>query len=278
MGVAYDSEAFWSIIFTRTGSVIPRVLPNSILLLIWPAILCTIDELHKLEGHGFGAEELDPGIMSEWVGLLIGMMIAFRISDAYDKWRTANRLVLELHLHTRDVIGRLCAYLPQGDPAVLERIKEMRRMLVLACVLIKMHCRNENDFSEHLHTRLILEEEHKQLTRQVCSIASMPGGDNKKDRFPSRNRPAWAFHMLQLMVANLYRDGIISEVDYHLAIDEAIHRCSATFEEVENLALTTMPFGYAQVTRLITLLYLVALPLSAVSALHWCAAPLGPVS
>ena len=104
MGISYESQAFWSIIFSRTGSVVPRVLPNSILLLIWPAILCTIDEVYKLEDLGFGAEGLDPGIMSEWVGLLIGMMIAFRISDAYDKWRTANRLVLELHLHTRDLL------------------------------------------------------------------------------------------------------------------------------------------------------------------------------
>ena len=65
--------------------------------------------------------------------------------------------------------------------------------------------------------------------------------------------------------AALLRDQLYSDVSHHLAVEESIVQLSGTFEEVEHLALTMMPLPYAQLSRLATLLFLLIIPLTAVS-------------
>ena len=45
------------------------------------------------------------------------------------------------------------------------------------------------------------------MTKVVSTIASMPGGDNKKDRYPSRNRPVFVFTKMRSHSMLMWRSG-----------------------------------------------------------------------
>ena len=67
--------------------------------------------------------------------LLLGLVTSFRLNDAFHKWERAAELVFTLHREARTVIHRMCAFLPAEDPVVWEQIYEVRRLLLLGCVL-----------------------------------------------------------------------------------------------------------------------------------------------
>jgi hypothetical protein len=165
--------------------------------------------------------------------VLLGLLLAFRISDSYLKWERAASLTLKLHGHSRDVIGKMCAYLPEGDAGAEHAIKEVRRYLVLACVLIKLHIRGEDGRSlqdEVVRSGLLKQQEYCMLVHLVTTESSGPTGDGTKDYYPSHNRPAFAFqnaHRVNCSVHKLYPNFLAFR-----GVESAIAKMSNTFEEV----------------------------------------------
>ena len=43
--------------------------------------------------------------------------------------------------------------------------------------------------------------------------------DGKKDKFPPRNLPGWAFDRVHMEIADLYRAGYFPSFNHHLAVD-----------------------------------------------------------
>ena len=82
-------------------------------------------------------------LFSDFSGLIIGLLVSFRLNFAYDKWERAMKCILDLHARSRLITSKLCAYTILDSEEKLERIAECRRWMVLACVLIKHHVRND---------------------------------------------------------------------------------------------------------------------------------------
>ena len=71
------------------------------------------------------------------------LVTAFRLKDAFYKWERATQLILSLHMHMRAVMAQLAAYLSNEDPEVRVAVLEIRRLLLLGCVLLKAFVREE---------------------------------------------------------------------------------------------------------------------------------------
>ena len=160
---------------------------------------------------------------------------------------------------------------------------QVRRLLVLGCLMIKMHILGE--FKEPLDatvlcaspqrlppsrhrlvtprlaappvlshgqvaTGLLKKEEKESLTKKWASIASGPSGDGKKDRYPSKNRPAFAFQEASRVNCRLHRKGLYHIPHTFMGVEAAITQMSNAFEEVEHLGTTVIPLPYAQLTQL----------------------------
>ena len=127
------------------------------------------------------------------------------IRSSFKKWDRAGQLTLELHQAVRTVVSRMCCYLPTDNPAVAESILEIRRLVLLGCVLIKQHVRDDKDFDGLIASGLLLPEEKKHLT-ETTTVADGPTGDGKKDKYPSKARPVFAFQKASLINHGLMRD------------------------------------------------------------------------
>ena len=73
--------------------------------------------------------------------LVLGLVTAFRLNDAFHKWEKAGEIIFTLHHGCRTIVSRLCAFLPADDAKVADTMLEIRRYLLLGCVLMKAHVR-----------------------------------------------------------------------------------------------------------------------------------------
>ena len=79
---------------------------------------------------------------------------------------------------------------------------------MLCAVTIKMHVRNEKDFSEHeLNVGLVTAQELAVMTGQSPRGTTYSLRDGKRDRFPSKSRPGLVLLLLQSALCDLYREG-----------------------------------------------------------------------
>ena len=72
----------------------------------------------------------------------------------------------------------------------------------------------------------------------------------------------------------LQRRGAYNVPHTFMAVETAITQCSDLYEEFEHLHNTPIPLPYAQLVRLIALIFLLELPLSTVASLSWGVLPL----
>ena len=212
MTVKYTPTHFWSVVFARVGSALPAVLPRSFMLLPIQAtalLLYYVDWLERDYSGGLSG-----------LAIIVGLLTAFRLNDAYSKWNRASEMLLLLHAKTRDVVAKLCAYTNcRQAPDSIPHIENVRRLLVLACVSIKMHIRCETDFKEYLECGLITTDDAETLTTRTCTKSTR---DGKRDKFPSRNRPAMIFHWAHEATSNMFRAGMLQTPNHHLAIEAAL--------------------------------------------------------
>ena len=119
-----------------------------------------------------------------------------------------------------------------------------------------------------------MEEERKLLLKRIATVADGPTGDGKKDRYPSQNRLAFAFQEAHKVNSRLQRSGSYNIAHTFIAVEASITQCSDLYEDFEHLHNTPIPLPYAQLVRLIALIFLLELPLSAVASLGWGVLPL----
>lgn len=256
MPVAYDHGRYWSVVFARTGSAFPNVFKRSVLFCVFAATAVVLHWFFPECIQGFGGTVLSP------FQVIVAFMVGFRMNKSFGKYEAANAAVLEMHADTRKFMRRLMAYCVQGNAEVDETLIEIRRLLVLACVMMKKHVRVESSFEEERMRGLITPDELKQLTKTIVTEATNPLGDGKTDKYPSRNRPSFATSLVQMKLVKLFRDGHMSVPAPCIAgLDTLLDHVSDTLERIELLGLTIAPLPYAQVTRWINVAFLTFLPL-----------------
>eukprot|EP00964_Phaeocystis_antarctica_P049197 scaffold28499_cov65-Phaeocystis_antarctica.AAC.5 len=227
-------------------------------------------------------------------GFLVAVITSFRLSDAYHKYERAAGLLTAMHGSCRETTARLCAYVTPGNEEAIDLALQIRRLLVLGCVLIKEFVRGEkSDLAEEHDIGLLTASERQLLVNTMCIVApsvvatdddgaeqiderlsAMTAAALKKDRYPSKNRAAFAFQQAQLINSQLHRRSHYSVPHTYMAVEAGICHCASIYEEVEHFGGSVLPLPYAQLTRLIALLFLCLVPISTVHGLGWGVIPL----
>ena len=164
-------------------------------------------------------------------GFIVAVITSFRLSDAFRKFERAAGLLTSMHSACRETTSRLCAYVTPGNEEALDLALQIRRLLVLGCVLIKEFVRGEkSDLLDEQRAGLLTAYERQLLVNTMCIVASdvsppasphssarprfptsprskkgldtidqRPPSVPKKDRYPSKNRAAFAFQQVQLV-------------------------------------------------------------------------------
>ena len=290
MPVAYHPQNFWQIIFAvyHTGLSQPRVWLRTMMLLPVSIGLALLNNYNE-DFRGWSTDGL---IMP--FGFLVAVITSFRLSDAYHKYERAAGLLTVMHGSCRETTARLCAYVTPGNEEAIDLALQIRRLLVLGCVLIKEFVRGEkSDLAEEHDIGLLTASERQLLVNTMCIVApsvvatdddgaeqiderlsAMAAAALKKDRYPSKNRAAFAFQQAQLINSQLHRRSHYSVPHTYMAVEAGICHCASIYEEVEHFGGSVLPLPYAQLTRLIALLFLCLVPISTVHGLGWGVIPL----
>lgn len=253
MPIAYEPEKFWGVVFARRGSAVPYVIKRTLTLTTIAGVVIALHRFYPNSMAGFDGTALLPFQM------MVAFVMGFRLSGAFNKFEKANQAVLDMHASTRKIMNRLMTYCARS-PQLDETLIRIRRLLVLACVLVKKHVRVEKSFYFEERCGLVTQQELKAMTKTITLQASMPAGDGRKTTYPTRNWPSVAFYHAQRELVKLFRDGHLPSSPHAASLDALVDQLSDTLEEVELIGLTMAPLPYAQVTRWITLAFLVFLP------------------
>ena len=139
MPVAYHPQNFWHIIFTvfHSGVSEQRVWMRTLTVL--PVSIGLALAEHYWEE--FRNWETD-GIIVPFT-FLVSVITSFRLSDAYHKYERADGILTAMHSHCRETCSRLCAYVTPNNDEATDLALQIRRLLVLGCILIKEFVRGE---------------------------------------------------------------------------------------------------------------------------------------
>ena len=248
-------------------------------LLPIPIILALVHRFALDDAAKATIEQMDLKDVLTPFTLLLGLVTSFRLNDAFHKWEKAGEIIFVLHRELRTALSRLCAFLPSNDPAVLDTVNEIRRLLILGCILMRAHVRHEekemtidkekkNTLSFLVDQGLLMKEEKKALEAKV-TIADGPTGDGKTDKYPSRSRPMFAFQKASTLNHRLFKDKHYTCPHTFFAVETNITSMSSTFEEIEHLQTSLLPLPYAQLTRLLALVYLTLQPVAYWNNPYW---------
>jgi predicted membrane chloride channel (bestrophin family) len=121
----------------------------------------------------------------------------------------------------------------------------------------------------------LLEESEARIFQQTSTRSKL---DKRAHRFPTSLRPQFVFHLLAKLSVSMMDEGLLTRVEHHMEIEAMLSRLQQTFLRMCQIHVTIMPFPYAQLTRLVSLAFLVVWPLSIVSTMGWhtiwCGAPI----
>jgi len=274
MPVGYDTESFFAITLSLNLETWKWALPRALLLTPVSIVLALLDDRGHLDFLDDRGITLATNVTGPFV-VLLGLILSFRLGDAFRKWERAGQLVLSLHSEARTAVMQLCNYLPKGKPDVDFRMQEIRRYLVLGCVLLKAHVRDEDKgVLEECKACGLLDDADLESLRRIATVADGPTGDGKQDKFPTRGRPAFAFSRASAINHSLLVDGHYRIPHTFVRVETSLEAMANQFEAAEHLATSIVPLPYAQLMRVITLVYLMLLPVSVVQTLGWATIPL----
>ena len=160
MPVAYDPLDFWGVLCSFRAGML-GMIPRSALLLPFAIGAASLEQWGPSDEDKAEVFESLHSMTGPFT-VLVGLLTSFRVNDAYNKWKGAARAVDMLHAFSKEVISRLCAFV-EPTPENQASIKEIRRLLVLGCVLIQKHVKGLDDFEVELKTGLITSEELQQV-------------------------------------------------------------------------------------------------------------------
>ena len=110
---AYDPHRFWRIIFARRGSGIPIIMPRALVMMPIPIGIAILEHYDKL-----GSVDVQYDNITLPFAVILSLLMAFRIGDAFRKWQRADMCTQMLHSGSRTAIGKMCAYLEHTDENV----------------------------------------------------------------------------------------------------------------------------------------------------------------
>ena len=113
-------------------------MPRALVMMPIPIGIAILEHYDKL-----GSVDVQYDNITLPFAVILSLLMAFRIGDAFRKWQSADDLVLNMHGASREAVAKMCAFLPMGDPEAEAACFEVRRLIVLGCLLIKQHILDE---------------------------------------------------------------------------------------------------------------------------------------
>lgn len=278
MDQPYEPKHFWGIALSFHRGMY-KTIPNALVLML-PAAGAVA--LHHL-GNDVSArwELISFGSLLTPFTTLVGLLTAFRVNDAFNRYKQGRALVEVLYTKSCELVMRLCTSVPCNEETE-ELVVRVRRLMILGVLLVQKHTHEDKlattheeavqEFLHELTTGLVTTEELEQMSEKRLTVVNNDG-TGKADRFPSKNRPRYAWFLMNHALWELNQKGAFKTVHYHFQTEACMYAMATAFDDMITMSQTLLPIGYAQVTRFVALVFLTGLPFVMVEDLGFVVLP-----
>lgn len=231
----YEYPSFWESALTIKGSVTPKVLPNVVFCTIYAAIVSVGNIwLHAIEL---------PISPFEYAGVLMGLLLVFRVNAGYDRWWEARKLWGTIVNNSRNLAIVVKNY---GDAGNERLIHNTLGLISAMPYLMKNHLR------------------HSTSTEEVASLL------DTQDYFELQHwqhKPNYISSKIAMNFALMFKDRDLDQFAFLKAeeLRSSLIDCQGACERILK---TPMPFVMAIKTRRFILLFLLILPVALINHLY----------
>lgn len=225
----YEYPSFWECAFAIKGSVTPKVFINVALCTLYAILVSTLNTW-------FHAIEL-PISPFEYAGVLMGLILVFRVNAGYDRWWEARKLWGTIVNASRNLAIVVKSY---GDESNSTIIHNTLGLISSMPYLMKNHLRN------------------------ISSTEEVAGLLDKQDYIELQqwnHRPNFISAKIATNLALIYQDKKLDQFAFLKAeeLRSILIDCQGACERILK---TPMPFVMAVKTRRFILLFLLILPVA----------------
>lgn len=231
----------FTLLFTFRGSVIPRIMPNLLVLALFSGLIVILHKKHLL---GIPELSLAPFAL---LGVAQSIFLGFRNNAAYDRWWEARKQWGEMVYEIRS-LARSSETLIGGERARGEA-GARRRTLLHWCAA---HC-------HALRGSLRQEAVDTDLQRWLSEEDALTMGSHA-------NGADYCLRRAGRVLGALYHHGDIDAIGLRI-LDEHLTRLAAVQAACERIAGTPLPFAYTLLTHRTAYLYCYLLPFALVPAM-----------
>lgn len=152
--------SLWQLFFVMRGSIVPRILPQIILVALVASVVVVAHDLNPLGLPSFGATTF--GL----VGIALSVFLAFRNNVSYDRWWEGRKLWGQLITVSRTLCRQSMLLIDGADQT--HRTALLRMVSAFAAALA-VHLRDEktlppNDILKSMSTALVAHRREGRLT------------------------------------------------------------------------------------------------------------------
>jgi putative membrane protein len=113
--INYESDKRLKIIFAYNGTVLPRVMPYVIVMMLWSLALILFFELTGIEFEmGSQAHSI--------VGVALGLLLVFRTNTSYDRYWEGRKQLGSLCIAARNLMNQANAVIPEEEKEYRQQI------------------------------------------------------------------------------------------------------------------------------------------------------------
>ncbi len=215
------------------GSITPKVLKNVFFVAVYSCLIALISHHYPVIKIGGGP--------FEYAGLILGLVLVFRINAGYDRWWEARKIWGDIVNNTRNFGLQI---LHQTDGLSYSEKKSLIGLASLMPYLIKKHLRHDENLED---------------------INNLIGNIKNKLAASESNKPLYVSSIIAnklnvLLINNKISPFVFLQIEKQR---EKIIDCQGACERILN---TPMPFVMAVKARRFILIFILLLPFSLVSA------------
>jgi putative membrane protein len=237
--IVRDKPSAWQLFFLMRGSIIPCILPQLAIVILFSVIV-------EYSYHA-GYVSLPGFTMGPFAvfGIALSLFLGFRNNASYERWWEARSLWGKLVYEVRS-LGRTTETLIGAD-------HPERRGLLNDAVAFSHFLRGE------LRKRTVTED-----------AARFIGKDVAKQAVAAANPADFMLRCMGQRLGKLYRDGDIDSIGLRM-LDESLTAFAATQAANEGIANTPLPFAYSLLVHRTAYLYCFLVPFGLTASVGWFA-------
>ncbi|KAK9663427.1 hypothetical protein K7432_018108 [Basidiobolus ranarum] len=253
-------------VFTYKGTALQTISKYVLFYTLYTGLLAS----------GYGKRRLLPTFSNSVASVLstvTGLLLAFRMNNAYDKYSEGRKLWCNLTLNARNFTRYVWVHV-KPDHSVKGGSKEkiykhkvvLMKLAVAYMLAVKHQLREENGFE--------FPEVHKALPKKfVDSLADREKGGWKEEE----NAPLRIGHMLDTYIEYLHSRKILDDSQFNVLVNY-VNSFVDIFTNLERVLTTPIPLSYHMHLKQIITLYCLALPPTLIEQLGYWAVPVMAVA